>query len=579
MHSQSGVYALLLGSGVSTGAGVPTGWGVVRELVRRAAAANGDEAPDTDDEVESWWQEQGDGEPLGYSGLLAALASTPAARRALLAGFFEPTEDERERGLKVASPAHRAVAELVRRGIVRVILTTNFDRLTEHALEAIGILPQVIASPSAIAGMEPLVHAKCTIVKLHGDYATLDQLNTLEELSTYATETVDLLTRVLDEYGLVVSGWSGDWDRALVAALESTRSRRYPLFWASYSDLGVAAKRLVAQHRAQVMVGEGADQFFPGLVDRLEALDTLADPPVTKAIAIAQIKRFLPDPAKHIALRDLFEGQIRRLQITLADRPQTPTGNDGEHFAHGHEELRQEADTLLQLLAHGVYLDRGRDHTDLWVWTIQQLIRARRFPTGTFVEWWDNLQHYPALLALRTACMAAVEAGHDDVLIRLLREPTGSNRYTNERSTPAFALLHDYRVLNHDIVNTCPAWRGNKWLYAPSHLLRDTLRPVFVPIAGDDASYEQLCSRTEYRIALTQTIFDGGRAAYRASPGEFIGEWQWTSEDGLIWEADFRSHGDHAAWGWTPAPQGQEDAFSAQLVAMSDDLKKSRRWG
>ena len=39
MHAQPGVYAVLLGSGVSTGAGIPTGWGVVRELVRRVAAA------------------------------------------------------------------------------------------------------------------------------------------------------------------------------------------------------------------------------------------------------------------------------------------------------------------------------------------------------------------------------------------------------------------------------------------------------------------------------------------------------------------------------------------------------------
>lgn len=39
MQAQPGVYALLLGSGVSTGAGVPTGWGVVTELVRRVAAS------------------------------------------------------------------------------------------------------------------------------------------------------------------------------------------------------------------------------------------------------------------------------------------------------------------------------------------------------------------------------------------------------------------------------------------------------------------------------------------------------------------------------------------------------------
>lgn len=37
MQAQPGVYALLLGSGVSTSAGVPTGWGVVTELVHWVA--------------------------------------------------------------------------------------------------------------------------------------------------------------------------------------------------------------------------------------------------------------------------------------------------------------------------------------------------------------------------------------------------------------------------------------------------------------------------------------------------------------------------------------------------------------
>src|SRR4051794_39666867 len=84
IHSQPGVYALLLGSGVSTGAGIPTGWGVVRELLRLAAAATTPDDPDAPDlasaDPEAWWAEHGDGQPLGYSNLLAALAPTPSAR-------------------------------------------------------------------------------------------------------------------------------------------------------------------------------------------------------------------------------------------------------------------------------------------------------------------------------------------------------------------------------------------------------------------------------------------------------------------------------------------------------------------
>jgi hypothetical protein len=50
----------------------------------------------------------------------------PAERQQLLRGYFEPTEEEAEQGIKSPTPAHKAIAELVSEGYVRVVLTTNF---------------------------------------------------------------------------------------------------------------------------------------------------------------------------------------------------------------------------------------------------------------------------------------------------------------------------------------------------------------------------------------------------------------------------------------------------------------------
>ncbi len=74
-------------------------------------------------------------------------------------------------------------------------------------------------------------------------------------------------------------------------------------------------------------------------------------------------------------------------------------------------------------------------------------------------------------------------------------------------------------------------------------------------------------------------LFEGRSRAYRAAPGEFIDEWQWSHEDDLVWETDFRAHGDRDAWGWVPVEDGEADAFDAKVRAMSDELKQSRRWG
>lgn len=39
VQQNKGVYALLVGSGVSSAAGIPTGWGIVLRLIQRLAAA------------------------------------------------------------------------------------------------------------------------------------------------------------------------------------------------------------------------------------------------------------------------------------------------------------------------------------------------------------------------------------------------------------------------------------------------------------------------------------------------------------------------------------------------------------
>jgi hypothetical protein len=44
--------------------------------------------------------------------------------------------------------------------------------------------------------------------------------NTGEELSSYEDGIEHLLNQVFDEYGLIVCGWSGEWDIALRRALE-----------------------------------------------------------------------------------------------------------------------------------------------------------------------------------------------------------------------------------------------------------------------------------------------------------------------------------------------------------------------
>lgn len=152
VHANPGVYALLLGSGLSMASGVKTGWGIVEDLVARIATVHAPDNPQAGAQAsadpEGWWAENFTS-PLGYSSLLEEVAQTPAARQALLDPYFVPKDGE-EATDKAPTAAHRAIARMVKRGSFRVILTTNFDRLMERALEEVGFSPQVVSRPEQI---------------------------------------------------------------------------------------------------------------------------------------------------------------------------------------------------------------------------------------------------------------------------------------------------------------------------------------------------------------------------------------------------------------------------------------------
>ena len=187
VYENKGVFALLLGSGVSRAAQIPTGWEIILDLTRRVGALEG--AGDQADWA-AWYTERFGKEP-NYSDLLDALSRSPDERRAILHRFIEPTPEDLEEGRKVPTKAHRAIARLIRDGFVKVVITTNFDRLLENALREVGVEPTVISSEDDLKGAVPLIHSRCYVVKIHGDYLDTRIRNTEEELKWTCFDLVE----------------------------------------------------------------------------------------------------------------------------------------------------------------------------------------------------------------------------------------------------------------------------------------------------------------------------------------------------------------------------------------------------
>jgi hypothetical protein len=262
--------AVLLGSGLSSAAGIPTGWQVTLDLIRRVAQASGTDTSGEFD-AEQWWRQQHDREP-GYDVLVSSLAPTDHDRRHLLHRYF--ALDQRTGEPAQPTPAHRRLAELIARGSIPVVVTTNFDQLLEHALADAGVAPQILTSASHVGARVPLAHAGFTLVKLHGDYASGRLRNSPDELTSYPQAWKRLLRQIFDEYGLLVAGWSAQYDVALADAMRTTVGRRYAWYWASFrGHLAPEAAVLTTARGAHLIDTDGCDELFADLATQVANLD------------------------------------------------------------------------------------------------------------------------------------------------------------------------------------------------------------------------------------------------------------------------------------------------------------------
>jgi hypothetical protein len=421
-----GVFALLLGSGVSRGAQIPTGWEITLDLVRRVALL--EDAPDQPDWA-AWHRERFGSEPH-YSQLLDRLSSSPDERRAILHRYIEPTPDDLEDGRKIPTQAHHAIAKLVKDGFVRVIITTNFDRLLENALRQIGIEPTVVKSDDDLSGAIPLTHAQCFILKLHGDYLDIRIKNTEDELLAYSAPQNALLDRIIDEYGLIICGWSGDWDTALRAAITRAPSRRYPLFWASRGALSPLGEDLLKQRGGRLIPIQGADAFFGELQRRVDVqASSLRPNPLSTELLVTSAKKFLGRNEHRIALDELFGDQQRRLTGQRSD----PTlGGDGQWSPQEFERRVSRFEAMSEPLGRllGV-AGRWGDGQEFRI-AGEALREAYRVPGAGGLTVWLNLRTYPAVLLLYAYGLGLLRAERFDTLFEWFMYPLRVDRRTSE---------------------------------------------------------------------------------------------------------------------------------------------------
>ena len=492
IYSNPGVYAVLLGSGISRSAGILTGYEITLDLASKLSTMIEKKEPK---DVSKWYKKYFK-EEINYSKIITKLAKTRSERSNLLKPYFEPTEKEKEEGKKIPTKAHRSIARLVKYGYLRMILTLNFDRLMEGALTAEGINPHVIGSVDSIKGTPPPIHSNCILFKIHGDYLDSRIRNTVKELEKYPKEYNVYLDRIFDEYGLIICGWSSKYDIALRNALQRIKNRRYSAYWAIKDNLSQTGKELLNFIRATEVPINNADQFFSNILDNIESLEKFKKPhPLTSKIAVESVKRFL-SKNEYIKCHDLVKGEAERVyKLITSEKFNVEAKCEKEAYQNRMHNYESAINVLLPIMNTITYFGNGK-YLELIVSTIERLLPEMNYRYWGGLHW---LQIYPALLLEYSIGIVALYVENFEALTNLFLKPSYIKE--DERKLAIESLNINY-VFQGNYSNFVPYKEEENRKTRASDYLFELFQKLLKIDIPEKTKYEENFDIFEYLIGL-----------------------------------------------------------------------------
>lgn len=488
-----------------------------------------------------------------YSDVLELLGANKQARQTLIRGYFEKDADADETE-KAPTKAHRAIAQLVKGGFLKTIVTTNFDRLMEIALQEVGISPVVIATQAQVIGAGPIHRNTCTVIKLHGDYLDPDILNIESELESYTPELNRLLDQVFDEYGIVTCGWSADYDIALRAALERRATRRYACYWTHRGPIAATAEMLTASQgfiRASI---DDADSFFFELASKVKAAAELtAIHPVSEALLIAEAKRALSSPARAIAFRDIAIRTLAETERQL--KASAAFGNDGQISAQvvtpRLKELIAITRPMRRIMALSIFF-HDKEMVEIAVTCFRRLLAlsaSQRSGATVFI----HLKRAIPVSLLASAGVASLASGNFQTFGKMLelRDP-----HFHSEDVPVY-----YGHYFSNVVDESRLIIGQETaLTALSNFFFGELRDEFLELAPDNEHFESLFDQYELLTAMLHVCPSDPSTVITsegvwAPPGRFV----WRRPNGRLstglWK-EFQKVIDKQGDSWPPLSGG-----------------------
>ncbi|MFA5433936.1 MAG: SIR2 family protein [Bacilli bacterium] len=483
MYANKKAYALLLGSGISRSAHIPSGWEVEIELIKELAVTQ----KVTEENDWHQWYKNNYSNSATYSSLLQELGPSPTERVQLMKGFFEPNSTDKELGWKEPTKAHNAIAQLAKEGYISVILTTNFDRLLERSLETEGIVPQVISHEDNIENATPIVHNKSvTIVKINGDYLDCKFRNTTEELDEYPETMAKYLRRIFEDYGLITCGWSAKYDKGLVDIIHSSPISRYNSFFTYIEEANEELRDLATSRHGEFMNINSADDLFNELYQQVMALEKInASRCMNHEIMMSRVKKFLSSDQYDIEYSDLIEKLGKEAYDKIIAKAKYNFVITPEQFSTYFE---CHYNAVKPLMDAAILAARwGKPHHIALFGDVLVKLCMKPFQNSEYGDT-KYLHSLGAALLFNTIGVACVKYERYAELNKLLGLSVPGGNFMGFNRKPLLSLLGSVHWKHEEL----QLWTGKPSNYPWSFLLLDNLHPHFNDFFIVDSEYENM---------------------------------------------------------------------------------------
>ncbi|WP_214041190.1 SIR2 family protein [Methanoculleus sp.] len=520
MHASPKRYALLLGSGISVAAGLPTATDVSGNMILAVAEGRGEKVErGENNEVCLAWFEEAFGVPATFQRLMTELGISEENRKDGLKKFIYRTDENGDPVPGAPTEAHRAIARLVKSGTNSLIITTNFDTLMEEGLKAETVPYEVITEESDVRQMS-VFPDRCRVLKVNGDFERGTLRITPEDLRHYPPAMEDYLRRIFGEYGLVTCGWSGIFDTHLVEILcAADIPRRYPVFCCRRggSDPSEVCRPLLPNG----IDIDDADEFFTTLeavierFSRFEPKTTL-----TAAAAVRKVKEAMMGSSPELIVPDVINEEVEKVLIEIENERYILPGTIEAQTVYYRRlaEIEGAATPLAAMLATLAYYDKNGDYCTLIADTIERLINPKYIepfmdevsteiiahPSRNLSSGLKNLRYYPALLAVYAAGIAAVKEDRLTALDAIITKPQ-LFRYNGiyQQKTEFFDRVNIWNILgcdHHWIIELGRETFGSAENFYTYPFL--TVQRVIRPLIPNEKRYAEYFDIFEYLYCL-----------------------------------------------------------------------------